>query len=130
MKFSVGLHHLANHFLFCFFSSPNRPLFLFFSVLPSFIMIILYNIIKGLSTIFVLFSYFFCAFSSFFMVFNYVCVVQYYVLYYVIFCFLFSCFLKTFFCFFVPCFLFFCDTKRGVAPLFLFFCDIIFNNFS
>lgn len=111
MKFSVGLHHFRTIFSFAFFFSEPFSLSVFFC-LASFIMIILYNIIKGLSTIFVLFSYFFCAFSSFFMVFNYVCVVQYYVLYYVIFCFLFSCFLKTFFCFLCLVF-YFSVTLRG-----------------
>lgn len=91
MKFSVGLHHFRTIFSFVF-SSPNCPLFLIFSVLSSFFMIILYNIIKSLSTVFVLFSYFFCAFSAFFMVCDYVCVVQYYVLYYITFCFYFGVF--------------------------------------
>lgn len=124
-KFFQIFHTRADFYeIFSRFASLGEPfsllLFFFsepfslsvFSVLPSFIMIILYNIIKGLSTIFVLFSYFFCAFSSFFMVFNYVCVVQYYVLYYVIFCFLFSCFLKTFFCFLCLVF-YFSVTLRG-----------------
>ena len=128
MKFSVGF---PNHSLFRFFFSvpPSLSVFLlratlsfcfFYRPYPLF-MIILYNIIMPLSSVFVLFSYFFCSFFTLFyclLLFLYGAILRF-VLRNILF--LFRCVSETLFVFSCALFLCFCDIEKGEKSSFFIF---------
>lgn len=124
MKFSVGF---PNHSLFRFFFSVPPSLSVFYRPYPLF-MIILYNIIMPLSSVFVLFSYFFCSFSTLFyclLLFLYGAILRF-VLHNILF--LFRCVSETLFVFSCALFLCFCDIEEGEKSPFFIFRDIVLDN--
>lgn len=117
MKFSVGF---PNHSLFRFFFSVPPSLSVFYRPYLLF-MIILYNIIMPLSSVFVLFSYFFCSFFTLFyclLLFLYGAILRF-VLRNILF--LFRCVSETLFVFSCALFLCFCDIEKGEKSSFFIF---------